>query len=275
MNTNLKTQPADVMDQVPVIPKNVVIIPLYGYWADLPVEQLNYQTLQKFLEGFRFADKYVKYIFVGEKERLPKDIMNLFITRFVDGATTFVNVPSFSVYAEYLQAGLKQALDDPSDEIMIFANPWIYLAPDTANQLADRINRSDYGMICGWDKKEDGLTPEAFLQQSPLNSVDRIGVSRDLFGFERIVGGTISFDENYKTPYYVLADFWGQLHTKGQESLRVGNLAYYSFDVDFSLIEPEENFEEDKSYFVKKWGFIPGDITYKSSANNINGTGKI
>jgi len=270
MNTKLNAQPNInvASQQIPDIPKTVVVIPLYGYWADLPVEQLNYQTLHKFLEGFHFTDKYVKYIFVGEKERLPKDIINLFLTKFVDGATTFVNVQAFSVYAEYLGAGLKEALEDPSVHVIIFANPWIYLAPHTANQLVERVDLSDYGIICGWDKKEDGLTPDEFLQHPLQNAVDRIGISRDLFGFGRIIGGTINFDDNYKTPYYVLADFWGQLHTKGQESLRVGNLAYYSFDVDFSLIEPEENFEEDKNYFVQKWGFEPADITYKPRNQN-------
>jgi hypothetical protein len=87
MNTKLSAQPNinTASQQIPDIPKTVVIIPLYGYWEDLPVEQLNYQTLHKFLEGFHFTGKYVKYIFVGEKERLPKDIINLFLTKFVDG----------------------------------------------------------------------------------------------------------------------------------------------------------------------------------------------
>lgn len=252
------------MEQVPITQKTIIIIPLYGYFKDTPTEQLNYETLVKFMEGFRFKDRYVQYVFIGESSRLTEDVLNAVVVKFANGATKFLDMPPFSVYADYLQHGLEYSLEDTSNEFIVFANPWVALGWSTLDDLVARLNATDYAMICGWDKKEDNMKPEDFLTGNITSPVERVGISRDLFGINRTIGGMISFDDGYKTPYFVVADLWGQIHSMGQESLRSGMLPYYSFDVDWSLIEPEDNFNEDLKYFEAKWKFIPGGIFYKS-----------
>jgi len=242
--------------------KVAIIIPLYGYWKDTPTEQLTPEVLQVTLSRLGTKKHKAYFIFVGEPDRMPKEVWDIVMGRFVGGNAIPVEPPPFATYAEYVMTGLETALQETDARFLILYNPWILIREDTIDQLLERVNRGDVGIVSGYETKGQIEASEFDKYKFDLPKEER-DLNLDLMGLTRQLAEIINLDKNYKTHYFLARDFWQEMYAKGFEVISSQFIPVYGFDLDWSLLEDIDDFEADKKYFFSKWRFLPEGAEFK------------
>lgn len=244
------------MSSIPKESKVSVIIPLYGYWKGLPVEQLNEETLKASLYNLKSSSHKLYFIFVAETKRLSKGLMNVLAGVRQAGNFMGVDVGEGSSYNTYLWEGLTHAIENTDSQYFIVMNPWIMLQEDSIDQMLERVNRKDVALASGFDVKPE-VSPENFLEFKYNLPKEMRELSLDFLGMTRAIAESLQIDSGFKTHFFLAADFWRMMYAKGYEVVTSQFLPIYSFDIDWSLIEKGEDFESDKNHFLTKWKFDP------------------
>jgi hypothetical protein len=241
--------------------KVAIIIPLYGYWKDAPTEQLTPEVLQVALTRLNTKKHHAYYIFVGEPERMPKEIWDMVLGKYMGGNAIPVSPPGFSTYAEYVMTGIDTALNETDARFLVLYNPWILIKEDTIDQLLERVNRGDVGIVSGYETK-NLIEPAIFDGYKFDLPKEERNLNLDLMGLTRQFAEIMTIDRNYKTHYFLARDFWQEMYAKGFEVISSQFIPIYGFDLDWSLIEEVGDFEADKQYFFNKWHFTP-EVQFK------------
>ncbi len=244
--------------------KVAVIVPLYGYWKDLENNPLNLQTLQLSLDRITSSIHNVYIFLVAEKNRVPEDIRNYIIVHSqANGNYAGVQVNDGASYTDYVRKGLEVAQDnDFGAAYFIVLNPWNLIQKIGIDAMVDRLNFGDEAkVISGWDLRpevsSENFDPKVFENTRYNIPEERHKVDMNFLGITRYALEMIPLDYNIKTAYFLECDIWQQLFAKGFTAVASQRLPMFVFDVNIENIENTSDLEEDKKYFVKKWGFIP------------------
>lgn len=240
--------------------KVAVVIPLYGFWKDSPDSQLVADVLQVALSRLRSSVHHMYFLFVGEAERLPKEVISVIAGHTAAGNTRGVFVPSFCSYGEYMKEGLAAALEDTDAPFVLFFNPWIVLKQDSVDQLIERVNRRDVAIASAYNVNHlvDAGQFDEYKIDLPTEERD---LNLNFFGLTRQMAELINMDENLQSHYFIARDLWQNMFNRGFEVISSQFIPVYHFEPEWSALETVEQYEEDKQYFIKKWGFEP-EIPY-------------
>lgn len=273
---------ADWMSTIPKEKKVGIIVPLYGYWADLPVKQLTEEELALFMTAIKTTKLKSHIFFAGEMSRLPKPIQDIVIGRSQGGSVIPVDIEPFSPYMSYVKDAIDCCLEETDCEFLVIANPWILLRDNSIDQMVEMLNTSGADIISGidlrktkWGEYQNGIPPQlaqSFNFAPPLNVINK-DFDMNFWGMSRRHAQVLDIDtgptaqqpgkQGYKTIYFVEPDVMGASFQNRFTIMSTQFLPFYSFDVQWGEIEVKEDFEEDKAYFQKKWRFLPAGIEYK------------
>lgn len=247
-----------------------IIVPLYGFFKDLNVEQLNSESLEVSLDNVKSARHKYNLIFVADGGRLLERVRRAIYTKTLAGNVRGVAVSRFAPYNEYVSEGIKFVIEElPNCDFVIVVNPWISLGAEDIDTMVERVNTLNPGIEGDLIHIISGYGANPFMSDSNfqnfkfLPALEEEGFNYNFWGASRQVMDMVNIDSEYKTRYFSQADFWGMAHAKGLSVIKSKHLPIYEFDVDWKAVESSRDFEEDGERFTKKWGFIPGDVNYK------------
>jgi hypothetical protein len=258
-----------VLNTIPVETKVAIVVPLYGYFADARVVQFDAESLKEFMDRIRTSQIKSYVILVAESDRLPKEVKQYLNVHFASANVKGVTAENGATYLEYLEEGIDSALNDTDAQFIVVANPWIRLREGVLDNLCQELNGQRADVICGFDLRtynyggQVGIPYEQFdsFQFNPARV--EWNFEWNLWGCRKQVAQQLDIDIDYKTHYFVNREFWQRLSgpSRGFVVASDQNYPFYSFNVDWTLIETKEEFEADKARFLTKWGFTP-EISY-------------
>jgi hypothetical protein len=238
-----------------------VVIPLFGYFDDSS-KQLNKDTLKLTLDRIYSNVHQLYLIFVAEEKRLSPSVGNILAAKNKGGNAKGISMKAGSTYGEYLRAGVTAALEDTKSQYIICINPWVLLQHNALDVLVDRMNRSDEAkVICGFDV--NGIIESTKFDGHIYNiPIEERAIDTNLFGMKRVYAEMIPLDTKYKTHSFIGRDAWQSMLTKGFECIITQKVTIFSFNVDWTEFESREQYESDKAYFLSKWHYNVGEISY-------------
>lgn len=252
-----KEEVSKFMSSIPDESKVAVIIPLYGFWKDVEIDQLTAQVLQIALSRITSQKHQLYLLFVGEPERFSKDVDNIITGRQAAGNVTGVFVKEGTSYSTYLYEGLDHARESTDATFFIVFNPWIMIKEDGIDQLLERVNRSDVGMVSGYETNAL-IAAENFDEYNFGNTPkEERDLNINLMGMTRQFSEMLALDDKYKTHSFLARDFAQSMYQKGFEVITSQFVPIFSFDIDWTLLEEEADFESDKAHFLNKWRYDP------------------
>lgn len=265
--TQVKTQ-TDWTELIPKEETAAIIVPLFGYFKDSPVQQFTVKSLQYSLSRVHTSNLKSYIIFVAESDRIPLEIQQFLVTNYSAGNIKGAHVDRDSSYIEYIEEGIDVALNETDAKFIVVVNPWISIREGEIDNMLERLNKGDVSIVSGFDLKTYknngtvGIPAEefdTFVFNPPQASP---GFNWNFWAMMRQTAQMITLDIDYKTHYFFERDMIQQFGQKGFIFEQNQNFPIYSFDVDWKLVEPEAEFFEDGQRFLDKWHFSPDGITY-------------
>ena len=240
--------------------KAAVIIPLYGFWSDSPTEQMTPEVLQLAMSRLKTSKHQLYLIFVSEWLRTPPKIQAIVNGYMQAGNATHVEAKPFTTYSEYVFSGFQYALENTDARFLLNYNPWIMIKEDGLDQMIERINRGDVGIVSGYEMRSKIEAKDFDEYKFNLPKEER-DLNLNFIGMTRQFSEIMTFDETYQTHYFLSRDWWQTMYSRGFEVIASQFIPIFSFDVDWTLIEDIDWYEADKKHFIEKWKFDPS-ITY-------------
>jgi len=242
--------------------KVAIIIPLYGYWKNIPDNPLGVDTLKITLDKVSSSVHNVYTFFVGSEKLVPDDVANYLVGKMQAGNAQGVQVELEASYGDYVREGLKVAHETTDATYFIVLNPWVIIQRNGIDALVDRLNLSDNAkLISGYDlhptisnEQFDMIAFEKFMVNAPKEERD---VDINFFGMARYALESFPMDTNIRTAHFLKWDICQGLYSRGYDVITSQRMPMFVFDVNIADIEKQSDFEADKAYFQKKWGFIP------------------
>lgn len=258
MNTEKDSVPENLVTNVPPDDTIAIIIPLFGYWNDLGISELNLDVLKYTLARLNSYFNKVYFIFPCEPGRMEADIKNYLAVKQLGGNSTGVQVEQYATYSEYVNEGIAFALEETDAKFFVIANPWIALRNGAIDTLVDLLNRPDVAVCSGYDLRKDEIS-DAEIDTHEFNPPKEFtALDINLFGMSRAIAEAMKLDSSYKTTSFLSRDFFEELTSKRYPVLMTQNVVFYSFPVTWADIEDPGDFLEDRQKFLDKWKFDPG-----------------
>ena len=247
-----------------------VIIPMYGYWSDIPDNPLIKEKVFDFVmsriwnpKGLPISEHYLYYIFVANPQTIPTDpkdrksVANFMLKMAQGGNVKSVPVDREASYPEYIEAGMDCALNETNAQFVVIFNPWVMIQENAIDIIVDRANRSDQAkVISGFDFRSI-TEPENFDRAKINIPTEEWDVSFNFMAMPRWLAEMITIDANYLTHDFLERDIWQAVFSKGFGVITSQRIPIFPFDFPWDKYETKEQHEQDKAYFGKKWGFIP------------------
>jgi hypothetical protein len=234
-----------------------VIVPLYGFRNDNVIPQLNAENLLITLQRINLFYHKFYLIFVVERKQLPDEIKNILIGKNSGGNVKVVVVDEGSPYLTYIENGVECALNETSSNFIACVNPSVILQPFALDNIIERVNKSDIDICSGYDVRKPGIVVSLFDDMVIDAPKEYQGFDTNFFIAKKPAMQLLAFDPNYFTRYFIDRDIWSIANSKGLISICSERYLYYSFDVNWKKMESRDEFEMDRQYFIKKWGFDP------------------
>jgi hypothetical protein len=245
-----------------------VIIPLYGFWGDIPDNPINGDVLKVALDRLYSNVHHLYLIFVGNPQTIPSDmsdpssVANILLSKSKMGNVQNIPVPRNATYNEYVKEGMDFAIHETNAQFMVVFNPWTMIQEHSLDMIVDRANRADEAkVISGYDVRSI-LEPENFDVYRNNMPNEEFDFSFNFVAMPRFMAEMISVDVNYKTHVFAQRDIWQQVAQQGFAVISTQKIPIFPFDFPWKDYETKEQFNEDGETFRKKWGFNPG-ITYE------------
>lgn len=246
-----------------------VIIPMYGYWSDIKDNPLIKEKVFSFVMDKLQPKKglssihYLSFIVVANPQTLPTDmedpesVANVILSLDQGGNLETVPVNRDATYAEYIEAGMEFAINETKAQFMIVFNPWVLVQDNAIDVLVDRANRSDDAkVISGFDFRS--LVEIEQFSNAKINiPTEEWDLSFDFLAMPRFMAELVTIDTGYKTHAFLQRDLWQQVFTKGFGVITSQRVPIFPLDFPWKTYESKEDRDLDKSYFGKKWGFVP------------------
>lgn len=264
---SVQTKPLDetLGDFMSVTAKSsvAVVIPLYGYWADIPDNGLiKEQVLSLVMKRIYSNIHHLYLIFVAHPQSLPNEaddpnsVMNVIMGRNQAGNVKTIPVDDRNAtYPEYIEKGIQCALLETNAQFVLIFNPWVMIQDGGIDVIVDRANRGDDAkVISGYDFRSL-VEPEQFDRATITTPVENWDFSFDFVAMPRYMAEMIRFDVNYQTHQFMEKDIWQQVFSKGFGVINSQRIPIFPFDFPWTSYETKEQFDQDRAYFNKKWGF--------------------
>lgn len=243
--------------------KVAIIIPLFGYWADMKDGFLDEEVLEASLERARSYVHNAYVILVAEPQRLPPSTAKVINSKYIAGNARGVAMPNGSSYGDYVRKGMEVALKETDAAYFVFLNPWVVIQDHGVDTLIDRVNIPDNApVICGYDMREK-LTPDDFLAYKATVPEELRMLTFNFFGMNRYIAEMCPLDPMIKTQTYLERDFFQNVAARGYSAVCSERVPIFSFAFDWRQYIPKDDYEHDKDHFLSKWKFIPEDIHYE------------
>lgn len=246
-----------------------VIVPLYGFWGDVPDNPVNGEVLRLALSRLYSNIHQLYVIFVANPTSLPNDntpssVTNVLVEWSQRGNTKNIPVKRNATYVEYIIEGMDFALSETKAQFVVVFNPWTMIQDSAIDVLVDRANMADDAkLVSGYDLRLE-IDPENFDSYRNTRAVEEYDLIFDFVAMPRFLAEMIKFDPTYQTHAFLGRDIWQQSMTMGYVPIATQRVPIFPFDFPWQTYEPEEQFETDRQYFLKKWSFDPG-IKYQDT----------
>lgn len=238
-----------------------VVIPLYGYWNDIPDNPVNGEVLAAVLKRMYSNIHHVILIFVAHPESIPNEpgqkntVGSIIMGKAQGGNVLNVAVSRDSSYGEYVAEGMDAALENTTASFIVVFNPWVLIQDGALDVLIDRANFGDNAkVISGYDVRE-AITPEAFDLYKTTAPIEQYDLSLNFLGMPRYAAEIMKLDPEFKTHSFLERDMWQRMFSKGYDVITTQRLPIFPFDFPWTNYETKEQFDLDRAHFVKKWGF--------------------
>lgn len=247
-----------------------VVIPLYGYWGDIPDNPVNGKVLELIMSRVYSNIHQLYLIFVAHPQSLPNDAMDptsvanqlLKFTRM--GNTHLVPVSRDATYSEYIIEGMEYALTETKSQFVVFLNPWTMIQDGAIDELVDRTNRADDAkVVSGYDLRSL-IDPEDFDSYRNYTPTEEWDFSFNFCAIPRFVAESIRLDPRYTTHAILERDVWQQVRNMQFVVISSQKIPMFPFDFPWNDYEPKEAFDADTEIFSSKWRFGPG-VSYSDT----------
>lgn len=247
-----------------------VIIPLFGFWGDIPDNPVNGEVLKLAL-GRLYSNVHQLYnIFVANPQSLPhsqndpNSVGNVLLKYNQAGNSKNIPVDRNANYPQYLIEGMDFALKETNAQFIVIFNPWIMMQQGSLDVLIDRANRGDDAkVISGYDLRSL-IDPENFDTYRNTMPTEELDLSSNLVAMPRYLAEMLVLDPTYQTHAFLERDIWQQIRVKNFDAITSQRIPIFPFDFPWQNYEQREKFEADKQYFIGKWTFDPG-INYQDT----------
>lgn len=179
--------------------------------------------------------------------------------------------------------GVKYGIDNGADLFLICNND-IVLHPEAIWRLVERLSKGDMGMVTCMDisgeMREKGIVPtlislldandKLVVDEAPHPNFSAFMVSKDCW---EIVG---EFDELFEPAYFEDNDFHYRMGLEGVGGIVYPPAMFYHYgsrtqneaNEDGKPIVVSTMFENNRGFYVRKWGGVPGSETFKTPYND-------
>lgn len=240
-----------------------VVIPMFGYWNDVPDNPINGEVLATVLRRVYSHIHQLVFIFVADPKHIehdpsdPESVGNILLSRAQAGNVMNVSVSRDAPYGEYVHEGLMAALEDTKAQFVVFLNPWTLLQDGCLDVLVDRANYGDNAkVISGFDMRAF-TEPENFDKFKTITPSEQYDVSLNFLGMPRFAAEMLTLG-GFKTHNFVERDIWQQMSNKGFTVITSQRIPIFPFDFPWAQFERAADFAEDKQKFSTMWQFDPG-----------------
>jgi hypothetical protein len=247
-----------------------VIVPLYGFWGDIPNNPVNGEVLKLALSRLYSNIHQLYLIFVAHPDSLPHEpnnsssVTNVLLKWNMGGNAKNLPVSRDASYPEYISEGMDYALKETTAQFVVVFNPWVMIQEGGIDILIDRSNRNDDAkLVAGYDVRSI-IDPESFDLYNNTMPIEEYDVSCNFMVMPRYLAEMVELDPNYKTHAFMERDIWQQVMIKNFVPISSQRVPIFPFDFPWQDYESKERFNYDKAYFAKKWSFDPG-ILYQDT----------
>lgn len=253
--------------------KVAVVVPLYGFWGDIPDNPVNGEVLKVALNRLYSNVHHLYIIFVAHPNSMPNDlkdpnsVANILLGRSKMGNTKNIPVKRDASYTEYVNEGIMCAIEETDAQFIVVFNPWVMLQENALDILVDRCNRADEAkVVSGYDIRSlvEAENFNQYINHTPNEERD---FSFNFVAMPRFLAEGLTFDPNYITHVFLQRDIWQQVAQKSFEAIASQRIPIFPFDFPWNDYEKKEDFDVDEQYFIKKWGFNPG-LRYEDPKGN-------
>lgn len=241
-----------------------VVIPLYGYWNDIPDNPVNGEVLSAVLQRVYSHVHQLILIFVANPESIehtptnPESVANILMAKNMGGNVLNISVPRTASYGEYVTEGMVAALEETKAQFIVVINPWVLIQDGCVDVVVDRANYGDNAkIVSGFDMRAIAQ-PETFDSYKPTQPIEEWNLSFNFLGMPRYIAEMLTLDHRFKTHLFLERDMWQQMSSKGFGVIASQRVPIFPFDFPWASYEALENFQEDEKTFEVKWGFNPG-----------------
>ena len=240
--------------------KIAIIVPLYGFWQDIPDNFLNEEVLGASICRATSSIHASYVLLPAEPQRLSQPVAEVLRQQNIKGNFKGIAMKQGSGYGDYVREGMRVALNETDAAFIVILNPWTVLQDHSIDQLMDRINVADNApVICGYDMRSK-LDPDAFMEYKPNVPKESYSLTFDLVGMPRYIANLVAFDGDMQTQPYLERDFFIGVSNKGFSVVSSERVPVFSFDVDWNQYFSPEEYAGDEALFLKKWKFTPDDV---------------
>lgn len=239
-----------------------VVVPLYGYWNDVPNNPLLEEPVLSFSLNRLYSNVHNLFIiFVANPETIennpknPTSVANVLLSKARAGNTKNLPIDRDATYPEYIAKGIDYALTETKAQFVMVFNPWVMVQEGGVDVLVDRANRADEAKaISGYDLRSE-ISPEQFEgYRNPMLN-EKWFISFDFFCMPRFAAEMVKWDTSYKTHTLFEFDVAQQLRSFGFAAINYPQATIFPFEFPWKTYEKSIQQQEDQSTFTKKWGF--------------------
>ena len=246
-----------------------VVIPLYGYWNDIPQNPANGEVLNTVLKRiYATQDTHFLYlIFVANTATLPNEmgdpdsIANILAIKVQEGNTKLVPIEREADYPDYVSKGIQYALTETNARFVVVFNPWVLIQEGAIDAIVDRANRADDANVVSGKNVRSLLQPDEGLDQFQSSTPkEEWDINLDFLCMPRFMAEMIKYDPGYQTKPFFQMDMFQQTRQTGFAAVTSVQIPIFPFDFPWNNYETRDMFEADRAYFKSKWGFDCGLI---------------
>lgn len=196
---------------------------------------------------------------------------------------TFI-IPNYRLHIP-LSAAWNSGIDQAfaaGNEYVLVCNDDILFAPYTIDALYRAMEKSDKAIVTaqnvrdGMPNPDDILTtPEGYDWSIQLNPVYGGGPDFACFMINWDAWKHVGrFDENFVPAYFEDNDYHRRINLSGLEACSVNTAPYYHYGsqtqkaVAVAPVVPPHAFDNNRAYYISKWGGQPGYETFETPFND-------
>ncbi len=239
-----------------------VVVPLYGYWNDIPNNPLIEEHVLNLVMNRIYSNVHQLYfIFVANPETIqndPKDpssVANVLLSKAQGGNTKNIPVARTAPYTEYVAKGVEYALAETKAQFILIVNPWVMIQEGGVDVLVDRANRSDDAKAITGYNLRSVILPEEFEGYQNNNLKEEWDISFDFMCMPRYAAEMVKWETTYQTHWFLEHDIAQTLRSLGFAAINYPQAGIFPFDFPWKQYENTDQYQADQDAFTRKWGF--------------------